>query len=82
MQTHSITRRRSTGNWEAGIIPGSTGNRVKSIPGNQVTAFYGVIPGHYIIPGHCIIPGRCLFWFHAMRLVGIGIMDPMQTALM
>ena len=37
-----------------------------------------------IIPGHCIIiiPGHCLFWFHTMRLVGIGIVNPMETALM
>ena len=44
---------------------------VKGIPGNRVTVF------------HCnIIPGHCSFGFHAMRLVGVWIMDPMKTTLM
>ena len=68
---HRITGRRSTGSSIAGIIPGSTGNGVKGIPGNRVTVL------------HCvIIPGHCFSWFHAMRLVGVGIMDPMETTLM
>ena len=66
-----ITGRRSTGNWITGITPGSTGNGVKGIPWNRVTVL------------HCvIIPGHRFSWFHAMRLVGVEIMDPMETTLM
>ena len=64
-----ITGRRSTGSLITGIIPGSTGNGGKGIPGNRVTVFHCTI----------IIPGHCCFGFHAMRLVGIGIMDPMEA---
>ena len=71
IRMHRITGRRSTGSLITGIIPGSTGNGVKGIPGNRVTVF------------HCIIiPGHCSFGFHAMRLVGVWIMDPMETTLM
>ena len=68
---HRITG-RSTGSLITGIIPGSTGNGVKGIPGNRVTVLHCVI----------IIPGHCFSWFHAMKLVGVGIMDPMETTLM
>ena len=68
---HRITGRRSTGYWITGIIPGSTGNGVKGIPWNRATVL------HYVI-----IPGNCFSWFHAMRLVGVRIMDPMETTLM
>ena len=67
---YRITGRRSTGNCIIGIVPIRTGNGVKGIPGNRVTVF------------HVIIPGHCFSWFHAMRLVGVGIMDPMETTLM
>ena len=45
-----------------------------------------IIPGHciMIIPGHCVIinPGHCLSWLYTMRLVGMGIVYPVETALM
>ena len=87
MGRHSFTGRRSTWNREVGIVPRSTGNRFKRIPRKQVTVSHDIIiPGHCImgIPGHCtiIIPGHCLFWLHTMRLVGIGIVYPVETALM
>ena len=104
MRRHGITGRRRAWNREAGIIPGSTGNRFKRIPVKRVTVSHDItiipghcimiipghciiiIPGHciMIIPGHCIIiiPGHCLFWFHTMRLLGVGIMYPVETALM
>ena len=45
-----------------------------------------IIPGHciMIIPGHCIIisPGHCLSWLYTMRLVGIGIVYPVEKAFM
>ena len=87
MHRHRITGRRSTWNREVGIVSGSTGNRRKRIPGKRVTVFHNIIiPGHCImvILGHCItfIPGHCLLWFHTMRLVGIGIVYPVETTLM
>ena len=71
IRMHRITGRRRPGSWITGIIQGRTGNGVKGIPGNRVTAL------------HCIIiPGHCFSWFHSMRLAGVWIMDPMETTLM
>ena len=69
--SHRVTGRESTGSIKTRIIPGSTGNGVKGIPGNRVTGF------------HCnIIPGHCTFGFHAMRLGGVWVMDPIEVTLM
>ena len=52
-----LTRSRSTRKREAGIIPGSTGNRTKRRSRTRITVAHCIgIPGHcmVVIPGHCV----------------------------
>ena len=60
----------NTGGINTGVIPRSTGNGVKGIPGNRVTGIHC-----------CFIPGHCVFSFQTARLGGVWIMDPVEMAL-